>query len=280
MKRFLFIAAVACACLAAARTHAGTLAQFHIAGLGDMLIELYDTDKPVTAGNFVRYVQSDAYRDMFAHRWVPQFVIQGGGFYVADRTTTNATVKAVTAFPAITNEYSVGRTFSNSYGSIAMARQGGATNSATSQWFINLANNAFLDTVDGGFTVFGQLRVGTNVLNRFNLTTAANGIFRWDAGGVLNELPAFTSTNLTTDDVVYVAVTLPAQPRLEVRVNANTTRELSWNSLSNLVNHLEFTTNPSAGWQILLSTNSPGGILHYTDTAAPGASRLYRVRIE
>ncbi len=280
MKRFLFNAVIACACLAGGRTLGGTLAQFHIPPRGDMVIELYDPDKPVTTSNFVHYVTSGSYHDMFAHRWDPQFVIQGGGFYMADRTTTNASVKPVATFPAITNEYSVGRTFSNTYGSIAMARQSGGTNSATSQWFLNLGNNSALDAVDGGFTVFGQLRVGTNVLNRFNLTTAANGIYRWGYASPFGELPAYSTTAPGSEDLVYVAITLPAPPRLEVRLNANTTRDLSWNSLSNLVNYLEFTTNASSGWQILLSTNSPGGTLHYTDTAAPGASRLYRVRVE
>lgn len=280
MKRLLFAAVVACACIATTQTRGGTLAQFHIAPLGDMLIELYDTDKPVTVSNFIRYVQSGTYQDMFAHRWVPQFVIQGGGFYTADRTTTNAVVKAITTYEAITNEYSVGRTFSNTYGSVAMARQGGLTNSATSQWFINLGDNAALDSVDGGFTVFGQLRVGTNVLERFNLTTATNGLYRWGFASPFGELPAYSTTVPGSEDLVYVAITLPVLPRLEVHVNADTTREISWNSLSNLVNHLEFTTDASAGWQILLSTNSPGGTLRYTDTAAPGTSRLYRVRVE
>src|SRR5688572_8496877 len=74
---------------------AGTLAQFRTV-FGDIEVELYDQDKPVTVQNFIRYAQSDAWRDMFVHRCDPNFVIQGGGYFVAGRGTTNQFIDSVT----------------------------------------------------------------------------------------------------------------------------------------------------------------------------------------
>src|SRR3989441_9612837 len=83
---------------------AGTLAQFRSV-FGDIEVELYDQDKPVTVQNFIRYIQSGRYHNEFAHRLVPGFVIQGGGFTAINVGTTNADVLAVPAYPTITNEF-------------------------------------------------------------------------------------------------------------------------------------------------------------------------------
>src|SRR5437762_4644357 len=91
---------------------AGTLAQFRTV-FGDIEVELYDQDKPVTVQNFIRYVQSDKYQDGFAHRIVPGFVIQGGGYSVTNAGKTNAQIQPVAAYPNITNEFGAGRRFSN-----------------------------------------------------------------------------------------------------------------------------------------------------------------------
>src|SRR5260221_9949263 len=102
-------------------TQAGTLAQFRTT-FGDIEVELYDQDKPVTVQNFMRYVQNGRYHDGFAHRIVPGFVIQGGGYTVTNRGMTNWQRLDVPAYPNITNEFGVGRQFSNVYGTIAMAK--------------------------------------------------------------------------------------------------------------------------------------------------------------
>src|SRR5215468_2909713 len=94
---------------------AGTLAQFRTP-LGDIEVELYDQDKPVTVRNFIRYVQSGAYQNEFAHRLEPGFVLQGGGFIITNRGTTNAAIVPVPAYPPITNEFDVGTRYSNVYG--------------------------------------------------------------------------------------------------------------------------------------------------------------------
>ena len=256
------------------RIDAGTLAQFRTP-LGEIDVELFDQDKPATVQNFIRYVQTGAYADMFMHRWVPGFVIQGGGFAVSNRLATNAIIVPVTTFSAITNEYAVGRTFSNKYGTIAMARVGGQTNSATSQWFFNLTDNASLDGVDGGFTAFGRVVSGTNVLDRFN-NTATNGIYQFPGQPPLNELPVL-SAKPTLADLVYTDITL-----LNVRVqpSARGGREISWNSVSNKINVVEFTEKLPPTWQIFFSTNAHGDILRVHDLNTQSAARFYRVRVE
>jgi cyclophilin family peptidyl-prolyl cis-trans isomerase len=256
----------------------GTLAQFRTP-LGEIDVELYDQDKPVTVQNFIRYVQSGAYQDEFAHRLVPNFVIQGGGFTITNRGTTNAQILAVPTFLPITNEFGVGHRFSNVYGTIAMAKLGGDTNSATSQWFFNLTNNAFLDAPDANnyFVVFGHVVHGTNVLNTFNKfkywtgTQKSNLVYNW--GSPFDTLPLLHPT-LDDTNFVFIDISL-----LQVAVQpALGGREISWNSASGMTNIVEFTTNLPPIWNALVRTNGTGARMAVIDTAAD-TNRFYRVRV-
>src|SRR6266850_307418 len=116
--------------------HAGTLAQFRTR-FGDIEVELYDQDKPVTVQNFIRYVQSGAYTNMFLHRCLPGFVVQGGGFSTTNQFSTNllTSLVEIDSYGEITNEFNIGPRLSNTNGTIAMAKLGGDPNSASSQWF-------------------------------------------------------------------------------------------------------------------------------------------------
>ncbi|MBI3413983.1 MAG: peptidylprolyl isomerase [Verrucomicrobia bacterium] len=263
---------------------AGTLAQFRTP-LGDIEVELFDRDKPVTTANFIRYVQVGFYRDGFIHRWEPHFVIQGGGFFLKNRFATNAFIAPVPNFAPITNEFPVGPKLSNGYGTIAMARAAGLTNSATSQWFLNLTNNADLDNVDGGFTVFGKVISGTNLLNRFNITNPTNGIFRTDLSDplhpnsildALNHLPVVPLAS-GSFDLIFVDVTL-----LQVSVSAlvGGGREISWNSARDLTNRVEYTTNFPPVWISLAITNGTGERIRVSDLDSASAQRFYRVRVD
>jgi cyclophilin family peptidyl-prolyl cis-trans isomerase len=255
---------------------AGPLAQFRTV-LGDIDVELYEQDKPVTVQNFIRYIQSGTYtNDMIIHRWEPGFVIQGGGYYTENRHTTNAVIASITPFPAITNEYSVGRIYSNTYGTLAMARISGETNSADSQWFFNLTNNASLDQVDGGFTVFGHAVGGTNVLNRFNLVSTNNGIWRINIGDPLTAIPVL-SANPTYEDLVYVDVTLL---NVHVAQNPSGERAISWDSVSNRVNHVQFTTQFPPVWTALIDTNGNGQTMTVSDGQTTNRFRFYRVTVD
>ncbi len=125
--------------------------------VGAIDIALYDAAAPRTVANFLAYVNSGKYVNSFVHRSVPDFVIQGGGFAWNDAAVAPV---AITTFAPIANEFNVSR--SNKRGTIAMAKIGGDPNSATSQWFINLADNSsFLNVDNGGYTVFGEVTAGS-----------------------------------------------------------------------------------------------------------------------
>ncbi len=140
--------------LAAVALGCSSLAQATIVevttNLGKFEINLYDQSTPVTVQNFLNYASSGRYTGIVIHRSEPGFVVQGGGF-VFDQALP---LKATATNAAIVNEPK----WSNVRGTIAMAKQAGNPNSATNQWFINLANNAGnLDFQNSGFTVFGQI---------------------------------------------------------------------------------------------------------------------------
>jgi len=121
--------------------------------LGTFQVELFEDVAPNTVANFLAYVDSGRYVNSFVHRSSPDFVIQGGGF-----TFNGLQVLSVEVDDPIENEFSR----SNVRGTISMAKNSGDPDSATSQWFINLADNNDpdsndLDNQNGGFTVFGEV---------------------------------------------------------------------------------------------------------------------------
>lgn len=117
---------------------------------GNFSVNLYDKSTPVTVANFLKYTNSEKYNDVIIHRVVPGFIVQGGGVVFND----DQKLELVETFDPIQNEPK----FSNVRGTIAMAKVAGNPNSATNQWFINLADNsANLDVQNGGFSVFGEV---------------------------------------------------------------------------------------------------------------------------
>jgi cyclophilin family peptidyl-prolyl cis-trans isomerase len=118
---------------------------------GPINIQLFDQQTPLTVNNFLNYVTSGRYANTIFHRSVPGFVLQGGGFVF---NTNPSRLTAVQTDPAVQNEPGI----SNTRGTVAMAKLGGDPNSATSQFFFNLADNSGnLDNQNGGFTVFGKV---------------------------------------------------------------------------------------------------------------------------
>ncbi len=261
-----------------APSNGGTLAQFRTV-FGDIEVELYDQDKPVTVQNFIRYIQTGKYENGFAHRLVPGFVLQGGGYTVTNRGATNATIWAAATYPPITNEFGIGRRFSNVYGTIAMAKLGGNTNSASSQWYFNLANNSFLDAPNTNdfFVVFGHVVNGTNVLNilnnfqYWNGTQSSNLVYNWEAPFSTLPLlyPILVDTNFVFLDITLLQVAAKPSPGGQ---------EISWNSVAGLTNIVEFTTNLPPAWTTLVRTNGTGARMAIVDST-PGPSRFYRVRV-
>jgi cyclophilin family peptidyl-prolyl cis-trans isomerase len=125
--------------------------------LGNFTVELYDDKAPVSAENFLKYVDEGFFDGTVFHRIVPGFVIQGGGF------TEDMTQKK--NHPPIKNEADNG--VKNTRGTLSMARTNDI-NSATSQFFVNLKDNDFLDHTRGnfGYAVFGKVTEGMDVIDK------------------------------------------------------------------------------------------------------------------
>jgi len=280
-------------------SRAATIGHF-ATSLGDFELEFYDEDKPITVSNFIKYVQSGRFEKQFIQRWEPNFVIQAGGYYAGARTNAAADpdFRTIKTFGPIQNEYSAGRPFSNTYGTIAMARQGGVVNSASSQWFLNLTNNAFLDSVDEGFTVFGRVTKGTNVLNYFIQGPSTNAVvkrgrvaaYRNDYGEVisLDTLPVLTHpTNIASfsqlfTNIIYIDIALRREMELKI-ARAPEGRTLSWKSVAGITNIVEFSPPfASAGtgaWVPVTNVVGTGATMQALDPAS-AAARIYRVRLE
>lgn len=136
---------------------------------GEIVIELYSDKAPVTVENFLAYVDAGHYDGTIFHRVLPKFMVQGGGF------TEDMKEKANRA--PIKNEADNG--LKNERGTLAMARTQDV-NSATAQFFINLADNAFLDHGgrDFGYAVFGKVTEGMKVVDKIAaVKTADRGAF-------------------------------------------------------------------------------------------------------
>ena len=117
-------------------------------------LRFLNQEAPLSVANFKAYIEAGHYEDNFIHRSVPGFVIQGGGF----RFTDDQTIDSVPTFDPVLNEPGV----SNIRGTVAMAKQAGDPNSATSQWFVSLDDNSTtLDGQNGGFTVFAEVLAGS-----------------------------------------------------------------------------------------------------------------------
>ena len=126
---------------------------------GNITVELFPARAPLTTENFLRYVKSGFYDGLMFHRVIPGFMVQGGGMMPDMTEKPNGT--------PIPNEADNG--LRNLRGTLAMARTG-EPHSATSQFFINVADNRFLDhrgkSIEGwGYAVFGQVVDGMDVVD-------------------------------------------------------------------------------------------------------------------
>jgi peptidyl-prolyl cis-trans isomerase A (cyclophilin A) len=125
--------------------------------LGDFTIEFFEKEAPESVANFVRYIEDGFFDGTIFHRIVPGFVIQGGGF------TEDMTQKKTK--PPVKNEADNG--LKNKRGTLSMARTNDI-NSATSQFFVNLKDNDFLDHSRGnfGYAVFAKVTEGMDVVDK------------------------------------------------------------------------------------------------------------------
>ncbi|WP_294502334.1 peptidylprolyl isomerase [uncultured Victivallis sp.] len=140
---------------------------------GDIKINLFEEEAPITTKNFLDYIDSGFYKGTIFHRVIPGFMVQGGGF-------STDFVQKPTNDP-ITNE--ADNQLSNRRGTIAMARTN-IVDSATSQFFINLVDNDFLDfkaptPQHFGYCVFGEVVEGMDVVDAIAaVPTGSRGMHR------------------------------------------------------------------------------------------------------
>jgi peptidyl-prolyl cis-trans isomerase A (cyclophilin A)/peptidyl-prolyl cis-trans isomerase B (cyclophilin B) len=161
--------------------------------LGTITIQVNHAKVPITSKNFINYATKGFYKDTLIHRVQKGFVMQGGG-------VDKASGQFKTGNPAIKNEASNG--LSNLTGTIAMARTS-EPNSATSQFYINLADNSQLLDYSAaqkkpGYAVFGKVIKGTDVVASIgNSTTFSN-----------TQLPYTSSSELIFVDNVYTSTSI------------------------------------------------------------------------
>jgi len=341
-----------------AGVRAGTLVQFQ-SQLGRVVVELYDQEKPITTSNFLAYVRAGRYTNMFAHRVVPNFVLQGGGFQVSNRGTSNNSVENVVPFPTIPNEFGTGPHYSNLYGTLSMAkigaftnnlgnvvvtnapalftnftglntnvvvytnrvpdeaytniitdritatngageatvwtvnrgtvRVGGGPDSASSQWFLSLADNAGnLDNQNGGFTVFGRVVSNTNAFNLLNtfaaVRRATNVIV--GAGGVFSDLPQLNypvdqQTGPTTAQLFanLLFIDITELPPVQVPLPDPVAPALTLTGVTGFSNRVDVSTSPAGPWQALTNFSGTGTPVRVADPDGAGTNRFYRLTV-
>lgn len=169
---------------------------------GNIEIELLKDDAPKTVENFLRYIESGKYTGAFIHRSAPGFVIQGGGY-----TFAGSNASGIIPFASVENEFKL----SNLRGTVAMAKIGNAPDSATSQWFINLADNSeILDTQNGGFTVFARV-----IGNGMAVADAISQLEVLGVDGTFIDMPVIDYNGgpiITEANLVMTALTHTADP--------------------------------------------------------------------
>ena len=142
-----------------------------VTNMGEFVAEVYPDKAPKTVENFLQYVRDKHYEGTIFHRVIPNFMIQGGGYdarYIERQTRPPVMHEGLEALSKGGPR--------NTVGTLAMARTN-VPNSATAQFFINVVDNGFLDPnpQQPGYTVFGKVVSGIDVINRIRATPTSSG---------------------------------------------------------------------------------------------------------
>ncbi len=160
--------------------------------IGDIDVTLQPDAAPATVANFLNYVNKGAYTKSIIHRSIPGFIIQGGGFALVDGVPT-----PIPEDSAVVNEYKI----SNTRGTIAMAKKEGDPNSATNQWFFNLADNSSnLDNQNSGFTAFGKVTAP----NSLTIMDRIAGLPIQNLGAPLDTVPSAGASYVVVNNILYI----------------------------------------------------------------------------
>ncbi len=211
----LLLVVLLCTCASVAKA---TVVRLDIAygsqPFGAVYVELFNADAPATVLNFLNYIENAngdrRYDDTFIHRSVPGFIIQGGGYsFDPDLGAIH-----IAQDQPVVNEFDAART--NVRGAVSMAKLGSDPDSATSEWFINLADNsANLDNQNGGFTVFGRvLGNGMDVVDAIATLQVVN------AGGAFTDLPVVDDSDPVTADSLVTITRIVTDPPSAISANS------------------------------------------------------------
>ena len=246
----------------------GKVAHFNLAntsggtiGNGTINVVLFNQTgigAPLTVQNFQSYVTAGSYTNSFIHRSVPGFIVQGGGY-----TYNNSTLGQISANSPVQNEFSKNR--SNLRGTIAMAKLGSDPNSATNQWFFNLADNSTnLDNQNGGFTVFGQA-IATNDLTTID---AIANVPIYNAGTVFTNLPLTKAAISDTNFIRFSSITVTQEDELKFSIVGNSQPTLVTPKITNQQLVLDYLPNQIGNSDITIrATNLFGEFIDYKFTA-------------
>lgn len=196
---------------------------------GTFHIETFDDVTPVSVQNFLGLIESGNYDNSIFHRLNPAFVLQGGGFrFEGDATQLSSVVNNGTIVNEFDNWFhpDIGGldagTALNVRGTLSYAKQGGDADSATSQFFVNLADNSEnLDNQNGGFTVFARVIYdGLDVVDQLAASTVVNAggafttlpVVDWEEGESVERPNLLQTTSSIVDELNYeVTVTAGAE---------------------------------------------------------------------
>jgi len=204
-----------------------------VTDLGNIDFAFYFNAAPLTVTNFLNYLNRGDFTNSMFHRSMPGFVIQAGGF------RADATASAIPTDPPVTNEPLI----TNIRGTVAMAKRGNNPNSATNQFFINLADNAGnLNSQNNGFTVFARV--------------AGNGMTVADAIAALPRQNYVAINGALTHTPYRIGPALPYTPANLVRIlSASTIPPLSLTAGSSAP---AIATASISGGNLVLVPVSPG----------------------
>lgn len=259
--------------------------------LGSFEIELFANEKPITVANFLNYLNQRRYfktdptngqlASSFIHRSVPGFLIQGGGFIGTVNPSPSPGTPAdsaqptqVLTLPPIQNEPGI----SNTRGTIAMAQAGTDANSATSQWFINLADNGgpphnldIRSNNAGPYTVFGRV-----ANNGMAVVDAIAALPRFNVGAPFDNIPLrnYTSGNfIRVPNLVSIPELIPPLSFSATSSNPSVSVSLSGTKL------LITGSQPGSSLVTLTATDFDGGSVSqsFTVTVAAPPGRIVQI---
>jgi peptidyl-prolyl cis-trans isomerase A (cyclophilin A) len=168
--------------------------------MGEIVLELYPDKAPITVGNFLGYVNKKHYDGTAFHRVIDGFMIQGGGF-----TVGNGKLVEKASGEGIKNESRNG--LKNDRGTIAMARTNDP-DSATAQFFINVADNSMLNHPNnGGYAVFGKVVEGMDVVDKIKAVKTGISVLSMyhPPTGKVHDMP---SQDVPVENVVIISATV------------------------------------------------------------------------